>query len=472
MPPLNPFTRACLAIAVSQAVATPLSAAFIEVDDAGDSDPAEGCTLRQAVVSANTDNADGSACATGTVGSDTITFSDGVAVNGSVNLSQSLRLSITDDLTINQLGTSPMMINGMGNASVFYINNANVNLYELTITGGNGPLGAGLFANSSSSVSLTNSTVTGNIATGFAGGILSNLSSTVELNNTVVSANTAPNNNGGGVAAYTNSSVTINNSSVFGNSAVSGAGLRAINGSTIEVFNSTISGNSSINGPGGGAYISNNSMLKLTNSTVSGNSTPFTGGGLIVSGGVNTGSVIKLINSTVSNNSANSQAGGIAVFGFSSFSLVNSIIAGNRAPLSAEVLDILNSTTITADANNLFGDNANNNFQAFTGFTPGSRDISATSDGSRPTAIGSILGELANNGGTTQTHALVGGSPAIDAALQCNLETDQIATPRSACKCDIGAFEVLEPNPDNQSCAGGSFFVIPTNDDGSVIIEL
>jgi len=83
MPPLNPFTRACLAIAVSQAVAAPLSAAFIEVDDAGDTDPAEGCTLRQAVVSANIDNADGSSCAARTVGGDTITFLDGVAFNGS-----------------------------------------------------------------------------------------------------------------------------------------------------------------------------------------------------------------------------------------------------------------------------------------------------------------------------------------------------------------------------------------------------
>jgi hypothetical protein len=53
--------------------------------------------------------------------------------------------------------------------------------------------------------------------------------------------------------------------------------------------------------------------------------------------------------------------------------------------------------------------------QAFANFTPGPTDITATSNGTGPTALVNILNPtLANNGGPTRTHALVGGSPAID----------------------------------------------------------
>ena len=57
-----------------------------------------------------------------------------------------------------------------------------------------------------------------------------------------------------------------------------------------------------------------------------------------------------------------------------------------------------------------------------------------------------MLGPLADNGGPTQTHAVLPGSPAIDAipAGDCVVATDQrgIARPRDS-GCDIGAFESL-----------------------------
>jgi hypothetical protein len=56
-----------------------------------------------------------------------------------------------------------------------------------------------------------------------------------------------------------------------------------------------------------------------------------------------------------------------------------------------------------------------------------------------------LLGPLANNGGPTQTHALLPGSPAIDMVLSgCPLPaTDQrgITRPQGAV-CDIGAYEL------------------------------
>jgi len=62
-----------------------------------------------------------------------------------------------------------------------------------------------------------------------------------------------------------------------------------------------------------------------------------------------------------------------------------------------------------------------------------------------------LLGPLANNGGSTQTHALLTGSPAIDAGnaggctdnLGVVLKTDQRGFHRPiGLHCDIGAVEV------------------------------
>jgi hypothetical protein len=84
---------------------------------------------------------------------------------------------------------------------------------------------------------------------------------------------------------------------------------------------------------------------------------------------------------------------------------------------------------------------------AFSGFSPdlAGYDIIATSNGSLPTALTSILDTtLKNNGGPTKTHALVIGSPAIDAGFLCN-STDQrgvVRLNRSTGGCDIGSFEL------------------------------
>lgn len=116
-----------------------------------------------------------------------------------------------------------------------------------------------------------------------------------------------------------------------------------------------------------------------------------------------------------------------------------------------------------ADNFNLFGHSGITTAAALSGFTPGATDVTATSDGTEPTSLAAIRsGTLALNGATTQTHALVGGSPAIDRAP----DTDCVApsptngvdqrdvarnqdgdnSPGSGNECDIGAYEyVLEP---------------------------
>ena len=77
------------------------------------------------------------------------------------------------------------------------------------------------------------------------------------------------------------------------------------------------------------------------------------------------------------------------------------------------------------------------------GFSPGATDI-VPSEG-----LGAILNTtLASNGGSTRTHALVAGSPAIDASpddADC-AATDQRGVRRpQGPACDIGAFEKGPP---------------------------
>jgi hypothetical protein len=75
--------------------------------------------------------------------------------------------------------------------------------------------------------------------------------------------------------------------------------------------------------------------------------------------------------------------------------------------------------TVASDNFNLFGHDAS---AGIVGFTPGATDVVPSQ------ALTDILdGTLASNGGPTKTHALVFGSPAIDAvpAVSCATATDQ-----------------------------------------------
>jgi hypothetical protein len=133
--------------------------------------------------------------------------------------------------------------------------------------------------------------------------------------------------------------------------------------------------------------------------------------------------------------------------------LTHSLVSGNTAPNGAELYNASQSlATITANSDNLFGHSGLTNAQAFTKFTPGVSDLTATSDGTVPTALSAILNTtLANNGGPTKTHTLIPGSPAIDAipALECPPPaTDQRGFLRpvdgngdTLAACDIGAVE-------------------------------
>jgi hypothetical protein len=228
----------------------------------------------------------------------------------------------------------------------------------------------------------------------------------------------------------------------FKNSIVSGnTGSGVSNYGTLTIENTIISDNT------GGGLSNGGGTLTIENSTISGNTTNFWGGGVF-----NQDGRLTIANSTISGNRAG-QGGGVSnafglVFGYSATLILNnSLIAGNQAGVGPE---IWNNSIVTANNFNLFGSNGN---AGVTGFTPGPTDIVPR------VGLAKILGPLQNNGGPTQTHALVDGSPALDAgdpggcrdSQGALLGTDQRGFARhvdsnndGAARCDIGAFEAKE----------------------------
>ena len=173
---------------------------------------------------------------------------------------------------------------------------------------------------------------------------------------------------------------------------------------------------------GGGVYAFFNA--RLTSSTVSGNSTAGDAAG---GGGVYARGDVTLSQSTVTNNRATfaaSTGGGI----WSNIMILidSSIVAGNTA--GGGMNDIRpGSGTFTVNSS-LLG----------TGVTPGAGTGNLFEDNP-------LLGPLANNGGATETHALLSGSPAIDRGSPAVMApSDQRGEPFLRLvngRADIGAYE-------------------------------
>ena len=218
---------------------------------------------------------------------------------------------------------------------------------------------------------------------------------------------------------------------ILASSTVSGStgsrGGDIFNGSTLTVINSTISGNTG-SSAGGGIY--NQGTLTVTNSTISGNTGNANGGGGIFNGS----GAATINNSTISGNTSNNVGGGInRVVG--TVELINTIVAGNTGSSSP---DCAGSPTYLG--HNLVGHLAGCGYVAAAGDVTGTLDL----------ALDPMLAPLQNYGGPTETHALLPGSAAIDAANPATPGSggnaceanDQRGIPRPlGAACDIGTYE-------------------------------
>ncbi|MDP2312708.1 MAG: right-handed parallel beta-helix repeat-containing protein [Pseudomonadota bacterium] len=183
--------------------------------------------------------------------------------------------------------------NNAATGAVISVTNGSVTLSGLTITGGTGSgssgstYGGGILASVSSAVPtapslvLEDCVVTGNTAA-YGGGVAAYLYAWIELVGTTVEDNAAT-GNGGGLYAYSNAQLTLQDSVVQNNTASSGGGIYTYAGSDLTLDGTTVEANTAST-DGGGIYL-DDGTFEITDSYVVDNYADDDGGGFFVDNG-------------------------------------------------------------------------------------------------------------------------------------------------------------------------------------------
>lgn len=353
------------------------------------------------------------------------TYFDNVLINASadpvpVGLAKKLL-----NLTIASSSTAAAtIINGDGAGPVFTIGpNATVELDSLTITNGvGGPVqagtgGGGILANDDS-LQINSCIISDNQAESGAGIYTNNSDLDVENSSIINNVGQGDDSEGAGISFESSEGhkIKIVSSIIDGNSAAGGGGVAISGGfevrSEAKIIESTISNNVASGDYGGGAGLAvGGARLTMLNDTISGNSAT---GNPSFGGGIQAGlSNVYCDNVTIANNSAATGSGGIdanivdliIIIGpgrvhdhkpkDQHFVIANSIIGDNDAP-GPDCQTGLDQRPIESAGYNVVGDSC---------FPSGQDDTNIYSD--------PLLGPLQDNGGTTDTQALLPGSPAI-----------------------------------------------------------
>jgi Bacterial Ig-like domain (group 2)/NHL repeat len=340
---------------------------------------------------------------------------------GDYNITNGGTLSISANMNIVGPGAKLLSLNGAENYQIFSVNSGTIFLSGLSLVNGQGCNGGAISSNGT--LTLTNSTFSGNSATcGNGGGIYNN--GTLTLTNSTFSGNSATggsgydgdgsDGNGGGGSGggiYNGGTLTVTNSTFSGNSATGGAGGNGpyycgveddggngagggiSNGGTLTVTNSTFSGNSAIEGAGGSAYPPYGPDYCDPN----GWSPPPNGNAY--GGGIYNGGALTVANSIFSGNSANDGGGGIDGYDYG---------AG-----------IYNSSVANADSGVYFNNLADGSEDDCNGCTANTKAVSGNP----------LLAAPGNYGGATLTMLPQPGSAAICAGavgdIPVGVTTDQ-----------------------------------------------
>ncbi|WP_322512415.1 choice-of-anchor Q domain-containing protein [Chloroflexus sp.] len=298
-------------------------------------------------------------------------------------------------------------------------------LFNVTFQGNRAQRGGGM-ANLNSETTLSNTTFSGNDATVDAasdGGGMYNSLSAVYLKNATFFSNNA-NRDGGGMF-NTDSTIILEDVSFSLNVAVNWGGGVFSRNLTTALTNVTFYAN--VADYGGGVFVQSVGGTWI-NATFSQNSATRYGGGIYAYSNSNP----VMINITVTGNEAGNNGGGMYNDSSSNPSLTNAIIWGNRAATGGGIYNFASNPSITFS-----------NVQGC--FTSGTWNGLCGTDNGNNMQLDPLLGPLTNNSGSTQTHALQQGSPAINSGW-CGLinVTDQrgVRRPQGGA-CDMGAVEMV-----------------------------
>ncbi|MFK8113222.1 MAG: cadherin domain-containing protein [Rubripirellula sp.] len=427
-------------------------------------------SLGEAIEAANTDaSIDGSVAG---AGADTIEFAPGLS--GQITLTSELVLST--EIEIVGPGRDALTIDGGDVTRIFSIPDAsgNVTIRSMTLTNGRTPAtgqvgGGAIVFDSPHAFLLDDVVISNSTAVAGSGGAILHLQGGLVVDGSELSGNTSG-VSGGAIFSNSTGLLTVQDSLVDNNQAADKGGGIFRADAALEVFTSTVSGNRTINneGYGGGIYFTNANMT-ITSSTITGNSTAGTfadGGGVFSDTSLNNDTT-NIVNSTVSGNTSAGRGGG--VFNRDGLTVVNySTVVNNNAVVGAngigsyagtDTQTVIQSSIVSAntggggDVDLIGGTIQSFNSGGYNLIGSGSGAINFSSNGDQIGVLNAGLGALADNGGPTQTHALLDGSVAIDSGNPSFntslLISDQRGLPFQRVfnnRIDIGSFE-LGGNP-------------------------
>jgi CSLREA domain-containing protein len=304
-------------------------------------------TLREAIEAANTNMPVNEAPVGSPNQTDIVTFDP--SLSGGTIVLDGMELKITEDLEVRGLGADELRIDADGQSRVFWVDTEISAAFDaLTISGGrNKERGGGIHGAYQGALTVTNSIITGNWA-GKAGGGIYGYGEIVVADSTIsgntvewTSLSSGNDPGGGGIYGGTGTAISVTNSTISGNVVIGnrarGGGIRGRD--NVTVSNSTISYNSSEYG-GGGVYCSG--VITMTDSAVFGNSAGQSGGG------VTGGSEIIVTNSLINGNVTGSEGGGIHQYSSGARVVVtNSTVGGNTSETGGGGIDTSGGVTAT-----------------------------------------------------------------------------------------------------------------------------
>jgi CSLREA domain-containing protein len=426
-------------------------AATITVTMTADGSVAGECTLRDAIAAANTNTAT-AGCVAGDAGHDDVVFAPDVT--GTIALTAG-ELEIVEEASITGPGAELLTIDAQQASRIF------------SMTG-----------DASLTTTLTGMTIANGRTTaeGDSGGAIKCLTALTLVDSIVTGSSTAgPNAPGGGL--FTATTTLLTRSTVSGNWT---EGYGSPGGGVMVVFglatltDSTISDNftqGDTSGGGGLVVFWGWFDAMLINSTISGNATY---GDASQAGGFAAGGNAFVINSTVSGNSTHGYNSGDGFIDAGAFSvtgnvtLSNSTIVDNVPAQGGPSINLATpDATLLTVTNSILANSGGTTPLCGRMIDTGSSTHNLATDdscgvdtliGGAPSVFEDLaLGELADNGGATKTHALLAASIAIDAgdndacaeAPIFNLDQRGDARPvdgngDGSVICDVGSFEAAD----------------------------